>query len=146
MTFDSLQSNMAGLISADSQLGPLGTPIQVDPFQDPESAKSAIAAQLRATGVCVEVGFPWFGSPVTLLDGTTHGDAVCEMFVAEHTQVSHTPAKATLVNRVITAITKRPATVGQKPARLRSCESLKTEAGYVLHMFSFFIPLNIKQP
>lgn len=146
MTFDAVQSNIAGLIAADSQIGPLGTPIQVDPFQDPEEAKAAIALQLRTTGVCVEVGFPWFASPDTLLDGTTKGDAVCELFVAEHTQTVHTPRKAALVNRIITAVTKKPATVGQKPARLRSCESVKTEGGYVLHMFSFFVPLNLKQP
>ena len=146
MTFDSIQSYFAGLLSADSQIGPLGTPIQVDPFADPEAAKSAIATQLRVTGVSIEVGFPFIGAPETLLGGSTHIDATCELYVAEHTQQAHTPAKAALVTRVITTCTKPPGTTGQKPARLRSSESVKTDGGYILHMLSFFVPMNIKQP
>lgn len=145
MTLDQIQPYLASCITADVVLAPLGTPIQVDPFLDPEVAKAAIAAQLRATGVCSEVGFPWVAAPETLLSGYTHGEAVCELFVAEHTQVAHTPEKIALLTRFITACT-RPPGLGQKPARLRACESVKTEGGVILHMLSLFIPLTIKQP
>jgi hypothetical protein len=144
MNFDAVQPFLSGRITADADLALLGTPIQVDPFQDPEAAKSAIGNALRTTGVCFEVGFPWIGAPETLLGGTTHLEAVCEVFVAEHTQNAHTPSRATLVQRVISALTK-PATGTQKPARLRASESVKTEDGYILHMMSFFIPMNIRQ-
>jgi len=143
MTFDQVQSSLAAKVAADAALAPLGVAIEVDPFQDPEVAKSAIAEQLRTTGVCIEVGFPWVGAPETSLGGSTLTDAMCEVFVAEHVQTVHTPAKAALVSRVISAITKPVAP--QKPARLRAAESVKTEGGYILHMLSFFIPLNIKQ-
>jgi hypothetical protein len=134
---------MAGRITADSVLSLLGTPIQVDPFQDPEDARTAIDACLKATGVCVEVGFPWIVSSETSLGGSTHVEAMCEIFVAENIKGAHTPNRASLVQRVIQACT-RPLGV-QKAARLRSAESVKTEKGYILHMFGFFIPLNIKQ-
>ena len=69
---------------------------------------------------------------------------MCEVFVAEHTQTVHTPAKAQLVTQVLRAITLQVGV--QKPVRLRTAESVKTENGYVLHMLSFFVPMNIKQP
>lgn len=142
MTLAAIQPYFAGLISADSQLGLLGAPIQVDPFQDPEAAKSAIMAGLRATGVSIEVGFPWIGAPETDLGGSTHIEAMCEVFVAEQPQKTHTPNRIALLMQVIAACTKRPSGP-QKPARLRSSESVKTEAGYILHMISFFVPLNL---
>jgi hypothetical protein len=144
MTFDTIQSSIAAKVAADAVLSPLGVAIQVDPFADPEAAKSAIANQLRATGVCIEVGFPWASAPETSLGGSTLIEGMCEVFVAEHVQKEHTPSKAALVTRVISAITK-PLGV-QKPPRLRAAESVKTEGGYILHMLSFFVPLNIKQP
>jgi hypothetical protein len=144
MTFAEIQPNIAAKIAADATLSPLGAAIQADPFADPEAAKSAIADQLRSTGVCIEVGFPWIGAPETANGGSTLIDGMCEVFVAEHTVKTHEPAKAALVTRVIQAITK-PVGV-QKPIRLRASESVKTEHGYILHMMSFFVPLNIKQP
>ncbi len=143
MTFPQVQAYFAGLVSADAELGPLGAPIQVDPFQDVEAAKTAIDAHLKATGVCVEVGFPWIGAPTTNLAGVTEVEAYCELFVAESITHTHTPNRIGLVNRVITCCTARPS-AAQKPARCSAVESVKTEQGWVLHMFTFFVPLNIK--
>lgn len=145
MTLAAIQPYFAGLISADAQLSPFGAPIQVDPFQDPNAAKAAIAAALRATGVSIEVGFPWISAPETDLGGSTLIQAMCEVFVAESPTVAHTPEKIDLLTRAISACTVRPNAI-QKPARLRSSESLKIEGGTILHMLSFFVPLNLTQP
>lgn len=144
MTYASLQSDFADKIAADNVLAPLGAAILVDPFQDPEDAKSAIATQLRATGVAIEIGFPAIGAPDTANSGSTLVDGLVEVFVAEHVKIEHAPAKAALVTRIITALTKQSGSA--KPPRLRASESVKTEGGYILHMLSFVVPMNIKQP
>ena len=94
MTYEEIQPGIAAKVAANASLALLGAAIEADPFADPDTAKAAIAAKLRATGVCIEVGFPWIASPETSLGGSTLVDAVCEVFAAEHTQVAHTPAKA----------------------------------------------------
>lgn len=143
MTFDQIQSYIAAKIASDTALSLFGAAIQVDPFQDPEAAKSAIADRLRNTGVAIEIGFPWIAAPETAMSGSTHLDATCEVFVAEHTQTVHTPTLAALVMQVVKAITKQTGV--QKPVRLRASESVKTEGGYILHMLSFFVPMNISR-
>jgi hypothetical protein len=143
MTFDQLPAYLQTKIVADSTLAALGTPIIVDPFLDPQAAQAALALQLRTTGVAIEVGFPYLGAPETLLGGATHVDATVEVFVAEHVTKAHTPNKLSLVMKVVAACCKNPGG-GAKPARLRSAESVKTESGYILHMLSFFVPMNVK--
>jgi|GEM_PF-3226542 hypothetical protein len=144
MTLDNVQAYFAGLITADAQLGLLGTPIQFDPYKDPEEAKSAIADQLRATGVCIEIEEAELYNAETLLDGTTKGDAHCSVLVAESVLKAHTPNRSALRTRIIQTCTKRPSGT-QKPARYVPGEgAVRTEGGYVLRMYSFFIPLNIK--
>jgi hypothetical protein len=145
MTYPQVQSYFVGLIAASSALNALGAAIPVDPFADPETTKAAIATQLRTKGVAIEIGFPYIGAAQSNKDGSTHIEATVEVYVAEEIKLAHTPSKLALVNEVVLACTSRPtATFSQVPPQLRAAESVKTEKGYILHMFSFFIPMNIK--
>ena len=143
MTFDQLPVYLQTKIAADASLAALGAAIIVDPFLDPQTAQGNLATQLRATGVAIEIGFPYLGAPETLLGGTTLVEATVDVFVAEHTTVAHTPNKLALVMKVAAACCKNPG-AGAKPARLRSAESVKTESGYILHMLTFYVPMNVK--
>ena len=149
MNYTQIQSYLAGCITADSQLSLLGAPVLVDPFADPEVAKSAVAALLRQYGVCFEIGFPEVDvKDATQLGGTTPIDALCHVFLVEHNEVTHTPSEAALVMRLITALTKPPTTPGQKPARIPPSRlpQYVTEAGYIAHIIPAYVPMNIKQP
>jgi hypothetical protein len=145
MTFPQTQAYFVTMIEAASALNALGTPVTYSPFTAPESAKSAIAAALRAKGVCFEVGFPTMRSPESKLDGATQIDAIVKVFVAESLSIPHTPNLLSLINEVILACTAiRGLSTGQKPARLDEGESTFHEDGYILHILTFSIPLNIK--
>lgn len=143
-TFETLQTYVQALIAGASALNTFAAIVLADPFLDQETARSNIAALVRVKGVCFEIGYPWIGAPSSHLDGITQIEGMFEVFTAESPEVAHTPTKLALFAEVIRAITVKPAAPGQKPARLRSAESVKMENGYILHMASFYIPLNIK--
>ena len=146
-TFTGIQAYFQGLIAGDSALNALapGGAIIVDPFLDQESARSLITNALDTFGACFEIGFPYIADAESKLDGATQVDAVVEVYAAEDRKIAHTPNRAAFVNEVILACTAKPAAPGQKPARLMGpVESVRSEQGYILHMFKFKIPLNIK--
>ena len=148
MKLSDVQTYIQGRLTADSTLTALaGTIIIYDPFSDPNDSEAVIAAQLRATGVCIEVGDVSAVEPVQeALGGSPNFYAVCTVFAAENPQVAHSLSKLPLVERIIADVcvrsTGHPA-AGRpiKPAKLGGYAAEIHNQGNVLHAITFKIPV-----
>lgn len=143
MHFNEVRAFLASQIAADTALAALGAAKVWDLMQDPNDAARDLGTLLKATGVLFEIGFPELRNMETLLSGVTVADAYCEVFVAESTTITHTPAFDSLIPDVVAAICKRQSAT-QKPVRAGTEVQGSRSGGMVIHRFDFFIPVLVK--
>ena len=140
MNLAGIQSYVSDQIMAVPALAALGTPLVYSHFTPDETSRAAIDAQLRSTGVCIEIGLvSAAGDPAKPYNRFVTVDAEFEVFVAESPKATHTPTEALLVEQVAQAVQARQS-VSEPSARCIRYDSAKSENGYVLHVLSFVMP------
>ena len=137
-----LQDRIAQQLDADSSLRAFGAARKFSLADDEEEVKEAISTRLRESGVCLEVGS---------IEGTENAstagrfallNAQFDVYAAENPRLAHAPAGMLLVQTVIEAVTKRISQYEHAP-RLVGYEAARSEQGYILHVLSFTVPVQV---
>ncbi len=144
MNLHEVQAFAASQIMAVPALAALGQPSLYSLFDDDQSVLDRLAAQRRATGVCMEIGLV---SGDDSQNASTPGrgtvlNASFDVFIGEEPRVQHSPSNLDLVRQVIAAICKQPGN-HEPAARCTGYDAAKNDHGVILHVLSFTVPVRI---
>lgn len=134
-----VQAAAAAKLSAVPALAAFGAPILFDLHAEPEAAANAIAARIRATGVCLEIGDAVAPSPASAVGGGLNQLSVeFQLFAAEKTGGTHSPNGKALVNLIVAAICADQLP-NEQGFSCTGYDAAVSESGYVMHVIGFSI-------
>lgn len=138
MNLTDCQAYFAARILDDPALGLLSEPIQYSLLDDERATAAVIKTCLAESGVAFVIDPPFADSAASSPLGATMLNATVLVMVAESPTVAHTPSGVGLVAAVISAITRRSASLHEQIACAGYDEGVD-ENGYALHVVEFRI-------
>lgn len=136
-----VQAYIAAQIAARPSLADFMPVMPYDPEQDEDAAAQAIGAQLRADGVCIQVGTVSVPTVPHVAGNTFAALASIEVYVGEKIGRVHALKGLALIEEIVRGAVPTP---GPSMPKWVGYDAGKHEQGYLLHVIEFSVPVVLR--